>query len=123
MCQAPDPFFEEAAQHNPCWAPGGELNIKEAGIRAVLKLLSEGNTVPFIARYRKELTGNLDEVAIKEISDAYNYQVNLMEKKENTIKLIDEKGMLTDDVRKAIMEASKLVEIDEIYKPFKEGPW
>lgn len=98
-----------------------ELGIKVSQIEAVLKLLEEGSTIPFIARYRKEATGNLDETQIKEISDVYNYQVNLLEKKENTIKLIDEKGLLTEDVRAAIMGATKLVEVDEIYKPFKEG--
>ncbi len=97
------------------------LNIKASQIEAVLEMLKEGSTIPFIARYRKERTGNLDETKIKEIDDVYKYQVNLLEKKENTIKLIDEKGLLTDDVKKAIMEASKLVEVDEIYKPFKEG--
>lgn len=98
-----------------------ELNIKMSQIEAVLKLLEEGATIPFIARYRKEATGNLDETIIKKISDLYNYQVNLLEKKENTIKLIDEKGLLTEDVKSAIMNAEKLVEVDEIYKPFKEG--
>ncbi len=98
-----------------------ELGLKTNQIEAVLSLLEEGATIPFIARYRKEKTGNLDETEIKNISDAYNYQINLLEKKENTIKLIDEKGLLTEDVRRAIMEASKLVEVDEIYKPFKEG--
>ena len=98
-----------------------DLNIKESQIEAVLSLLKEGATIPFIARYRKEMTGNLDETQIKEISDIYNYQLNLLEKKENTIKLIDEKGLLTEDVRSAILAATKLVEVDEIYKPFKEG--
>lgn len=98
-----------------------ELNIKKKQIETVLTLLEEGATIPFIARYRKEATGALDEVAIKNIKDVYDYQVNLLEKKENTIKLIDEKGLLTEDVRAAIMEATKLVEVDEIYKPYKEG--
>ena len=98
-----------------------EIDVKSSQIKATLKLLEEGATIPFIARYRKEVTGNLNEVEIKNISDAYNYQVNLKEKKENTIKLIDEKGMLTKDVENAIMAATKLVEVDEIYKPFKEG--
>lgn len=98
-----------------------QLGIKVTQIEAVLSLLEEGATIPFIARYRKEKTGNLNETEIKEISDVYNYQLNLLEKKENTIKLIDEKGLLTEDVRAAIMAATKLVEVDEIYKPFKEG--
>ena len=98
-----------------------EQNITTKQIEAVLGLLEEGATIPFIARYRKEVTGNLDETKIKEISDAYNYQVNLLEKKENTIRLIDEKGMLTEDVKNAILKCSKLAEIDEIYKPYKTG--
>ncbi len=98
-----------------------ELGVKSTQIEAVLKLLEEGATIPFIARYRKEATGNLDETKIKEIDDVYKYQVNLLEKKENTIKLIDEKGLLTDDVKSAILACEKLVEVDEIYKPFKEG--
>lgn len=98
-----------------------DLGIKVSQIEAVLSLLEEGATIPFIARYRKERTGNLDETEIKEISDVYNYRINLMEKKENTIKLIDEKGLLTEDVKAVIMACEKLVEVDEIYKPFKEG--
>ena len=98
-----------------------EKNIKSKQIETVLDLLSSGATIPFIARYRKEATGNLDETTIKDISDAYNYQVNLLDKKEKTINLIDEKGLLTEDVKNAIMQSTKLVEIDEIYKPFKEG--
>ncbi len=100
---------------------GEELNIKDSQIEATLKLLEEGATIPFIARYRKEVTGNLDETTIKAISDEYNYELNLLDKKEKTINLIDEKGLLTEDVRKAILECKKLVEVDEIYKPFKEG--
>ncbi len=98
-----------------------DLDIKKRQIETVLTLLEEGATIPFIARYRKEATGALDEVTIKNIKDVYDYQVNLLEKKENTIKLIDEKGLLTDDVKQAIMDATKLVEVDEIYKPYKEG--
>lgn len=98
-----------------------DLGIKTHQVEQVLSMLEEGSTIPFIARYRKERTGNLDETVIKEIDDVYKYQVNLLEKKENTIKLIDEKGMLTEEVRRAIMEAEKLSEIEEIYKPFKEG--
>ena len=98
-----------------------ENNIKTTQIEVVLKLLEEGATIPFIARYRKEVTGNLDETKIKEISDEYNYQLNLLDKKETTIRLIDEKGLLTDDVKEAILKCTKLAEIDEIYKPYKTG--
>lgn len=98
-----------------------KLNVKNKQIETVLNLLSEGATIPFIARYRKEATGSLDELQIKEISDEYSYQCNLIEKKENAIKLIDEKGLLTDDIKEAIMACNKIKEVDEIYKPFKEG--
>ena len=98
-----------------------ENKITTKQIEATLNLLEEGATIPFIARYRKEVTGNLDETKIKEISDAYNYQINLLEKKENTIRLIDEKGLLTPDVEEAIKACTKLAEIDEIYKPYKTG--
>jgi len=97
-----------------------ELNIKEKGIEAVLKLLEEGNTIPFIARYRKEATGALDEEQIRSINEVYEYQVNLLKRKEDVIRLIDEKGLLTEELRNKIMEASKLVEVEDLYRPFKE---
>ena len=96
------------------------LNIKEKSAKSVLELLSEGNTVPFIARYRKEATGGLDEEQIRAISQSYDYMVNLEARKESVIRLIDEKGMLTDEIIKNINSAKKLIEIDDIYKPFKE---
>ena len=97
-----------------------ELNIKETGIRAVLKLLSEGNTVPFIARYRKEATGALDEEVIRKINEVYEYQVNLLKRKEDVIRLIDEKGMLTPELKESIMACNKLVDVEDIYRPYKE---
>ena len=96
------------------------LNIKKEGIEAVLKLLKEGNTVPFIARYRKEATGALDEEQIRSINEYYEYQVNLLKRKEDVIRLIDEKGLLTDELKDNIMKASKLVEVEDIYRPYKE---
>ncbi len=97
-----------------------ELNINEKDVEATLKLLSEGNTVPFIARYRKEATHGLDETQIREISERYEYVVNLEKKKEDYIRLIDEKGLLTDEIRNNINNATKLVELEDIYRPFKE---
>lgn len=97
-----------------------ELDIKEKQINAVLDLLSDGATIPFIARYRKEATGALDENQIKLIQDKYDYYTNLMERKEAVIRLIDEKGLLTDDLKKEIMMASKLTEVEDLYRPFKE---
>ena len=86
-----------------------EKNIKNSQVETVLKLLEEGNTIPFIARYRKEATGALDEEIIKSIAEVYEYQVNLLKRKEDVIRLIDEKGLLTDELKNEIMNASKLV--------------
>ena len=97
-----------------------ELNINKKQIEATLTLLSGGNTVPFIARYRKELTGALDEEQIRKIEEVYLYQENLLKRKEDVIRLIDEKGLLTDELREKIMSASKLVEVEDLYRPYKE---
>ena len=97
-----------------------ELNIKESQIEKTLKLLEEGNTIPFIARYRKEATGNLDEEQIRKINEVYEYGVNLLKRKEDVIRLIDEKGLLTDELKDQIMVASKLVEVEDLYRPYKE---
>ena len=97
-----------------------ELNIRNEQTTTVLNLLSEGNTIPFIARYRKEATGALDEEQIRKINEVYEYQVNLLKRKEDVIRLIDEKGLLTDEIKNNIMNANKLVEIEDIYAPFKE---
>ena len=97
-----------------------ELNISENQINSTLKMLEEGNTIPFIARYRKEKTGGLTEEQIKVIGDAYDYQVNLLKRKEDVIRLIDEKGLLTDELKSEIMKASKLVEVEDLYRPYKE---
>ena len=96
------------------------LSIKEKQVEVVLKLLEEGNTIPFIARYRKEATGALDEESIRSINEVYEYQVNLLKRKEDVIRLIDEKGMLTDEIKNNIMSCSKLVEVEDIYRPYKE---
>ena len=97
-----------------------ELNIKTEQAKTVLKLLEEGNTIPFIARYRKEATGALDEEQIRKINEVYEYQVNLLKRKEDVIRLIDEKGLLTDEIKNNIMIAKKLVEVEDIYAPYKE---
>ena len=97
-----------------------ELNVKDTQIESVLKLLEDGNTIPFIARYRKEATGALDEEQIRVINEHYEYQVNLLKRKEDVIRLIDEKGLLTDEIKTNIMNSKKLVEVEDIYAPFKE---
>ena len=97
-----------------------ELNVKENQVESVLKLLEDGNTVPFIARYRKEVTGALDEEQIRSINEVYEYQVNLLKRKEDVIRLIDEKGMLTEQLKSDVMKCTKLVEVEDIYRPYKE---
>ncbi len=97
-----------------------DLNIKNTQIEKTLSLLQEGNTIPFIARYRKEITGGLDEENIKKINEVYMYQLNLLERKEDVIRLIDEKGLLTDELKNQIMKATKLIEVEDLYRPYKE---
>lgn len=97
-----------------------EINISEKRISSALKLLEEGATIPFIARYRKEVTDNLNEEEIKLISDEYKRNMNLLERKLSVIKLIDEKGMLTPELKDEIMSKTKLVEVEDLYLPYKE---
>ncbi len=94
--------------------------IKETQVKAVLDLLAEGNTVPFIARYRKEVTGSLDEEQIQAIQKEFEYGQNLQKRKDDITRLIDEKGMLTEELRLKIDEAMKLVDLEDLYRPYKE---
>ncbi len=96
------------------------LNVKQTQVEKTLELLEEGNTIPFIARYRKEATGALDEEQIRSINEVYEYQVNLLKRKEDVIRLIDEKGMLTEELKNDILKAEKLVDVEDLYRPFKE---
>ena len=97
-----------------------KLGITKKQIETVLSLLSEGCTIPFIARYRKEATGALDENQINEIEKEYTYYNNLLERKEAVIRLIDEKGLLTDELKENILKCEKLTEVEDLYRPFKE---
>ncbi len=97
-----------------------DLKIKASQVEAVLKLLEDGNTIPFIARYRKEATGALDEEQIRSINEVYEYQVNLLKRKEDVIRLIEEKGLMTDELKEKIMSSIKLVEVEDLYRPYKE---
>lgn len=97
-----------------------DLNISNKQVLVVLDLLKNDNTIPFIARYRKEATGGLDEEVIREIGEVYTYQENLLKRKEDVIRLIDEKGLLTDELKNNIMNCTKLVEVEDLYRPFKE---
>lgn len=97
-----------------------ELNIKVPQIENTVKLLDEGATVPFISRYRKEVTGNLDENQIGDILKSITYLRNLEKRKEEVIGLIEEQGKLTDELRKSIMDSSKLQEVEDLYLPYKK---
>ena len=97
-----------------------ELGITVKQVEVTLKLLEEGNTIPFIARYRKEATNALNEDQIKSIGDVYSYQLNLLKRKEDVIRLIDEKGMLTDELKSSILSCTKLVDVEDLYRPYKE---
>ncbi len=94
--------------------------INPHNIDAVLKLLEEGNTIPFIARYRKEMTGSLDEVVIKDISEKYHYLENIEKRKSEVLRLIDEQGKLSDELRLAIEGAKVLQMVEDLYRPFKQ---
>ena len=97
-----------------------ELGIKEAQVTQVLEMLSDDKTVAFIARYRKEATGGLDEDAIRKIEEVYTYGVNLMKRKEDVIRLIEEKGLMTEELKEQILNASKLIDVEDLYRPYKE---
>ena len=97
-----------------------ELNLEEKQIKNVLSMLEEGATIPFIARYRKEQTGNLTEDQIRAIEEQYKYQENLLNRKQDVIRLIDEKGLLTPEIESSVMACTKLTEVEDVYRPYKE---
>jgi protein Tex len=97
-----------------------ELNIKKNFVDNVIKLIQEDNTIPFIARYRKEMTGGLDEVQINDIHEKWHYAVQLQKRKEEVIRIIEEQGKLTDDLSLTITQATKLQEVEDLYRPYKQ---
>ncbi len=97
-----------------------QLGKSEGQVTSVLNMLKEGNTVPFIARYRKEATGALNEDEIREIEKVYDYAVNLNARKDDVIRLIEEKGMMNDNLKRDILACTKLSEVEDLYRPFKE---
>jgi len=97
----------------------GELGLPEKSVENTVKLLDDGNTVPFIARYRKEMTGELDETQIRRIEEQVGYYRNLEQRKEEVIRLIDEQGKLTEELKEQINQALKLSEVEDIYRPFR----
>ena len=97
-----------------------ELKLKEADVEAAVKLIDEGNTIPFIARYRKEATGGMDDVALRALEERLSYLRNLEERKQDVIALIDGQGKLTDELRSQITEAETLQRVLDLYKPFRK---
>ncbi len=97
-----------------------QLGLSSSQVEAVLALLEEGATIPFIARYRKEKTGNLDEDAIRAIEEQYAYQVNLRKRKDDVLRLVEEKGLLTDALRGQLAQCTRLSEVEDLYRPYKE---
>ena len=96
------------------------INVKEKQASAALDLLKQGATVPFIARYRKEATGNLDEEQIFAIEKEYQYQLNLEERKNDVLRIIETSGKLTDEIKEAVLACTKLKEVEDIYRPYKQ---
>ncbi|AZB41391.1 RNA-binding transcriptional accessory protein [Bacillus sp. FJAT-42376] len=96
------------------------VKIPYKQVKSVIDLIEEGNTVPFIARYRKEMTGALDEVQIRDISEAWQYMLNLEGRKTEVIRLIEEQGKLTDELRKEITSSVKLQQVEDLYRPYKQ---
>jgi len=97
-----------------------EVEISHKQVQNVIALVEDGNTVPFIARYRKEQTGALDEVQIRNILDSWNYLMNLEERKEEVHRLIEEQGKLTEELAAQIHQAKKLQQVEDLYRPFKQ---
>lgn len=97
-----------------------ELKIKPIQVEGTVKLLDEGNTVPFIARYRKEVTGNLDELQIRQLEERLNYLRNLEKRKEEVIRLIAEQDKLTEELEEQIREATILQEVEDLYRPYRQ---
>lgn len=97
-----------------------EFNLKDEYVKNIIELIDEGNTIPFIARYRKEMTGSLDDQILRQFHDRLSYLRNLEEKREMVRSNIEEQGKLTDEIAKSIKNATTLTEIDDIYRPFRQ---
>ena len=96
-----------------------ELNIKEKQVEATIKLIDEGNTIPFIARYRKEVTGGLSDEILRDLGERLTYLRNLEKRKEEVTKSIEEQGKLTEEIMANLENAQTLAEVEDIYRPYK----
>ncbi|PKM87620.1 MAG: RNA-binding transcriptional accessory protein, partial [Firmicutes bacterium HGW-Firmicutes-10] len=97
-----------------------QLNVSVSQVKSTLELLEEGNTVPFIARYRKEATKGLDEEQIRAIFEHYQYQKNLAKRKEDVLRLIAQQGKMTDEIQKSVNSCTQLSEVEDIYRPYQQ---
>ena len=96
-----------------------ELNVEKWQIEAAVKLIDEGNTIPFISRYRKEVTGALNDEVLRNLNDRLTYLRNLEEKKTQVLSSIEEQGKLTEELKKQILEAQTLVVVEDLYRPYR----
>jgi len=97
-----------------------EFNLQKKQVENTLKLIEEGNTIPFIARYRKEVTGNLSDEVLRDLNDRLTYLKNLEARKEEVIRLIDEQGKLTEELNEKIKNVTVLSKLEDIYRPYKQ---
>src|SRR5699024_5683827 len=97
-----------------------EFKLKSFQVNNTIRLIDEGNTIPFIARYRKEQTGELNDIVLRELNDRLNYLRNLENRQDEVIRLIEEQGKLTDDLKKEILNADTLQRVEDLYRPYKK---
>ncbi|UOY91560.1 RNA-binding transcriptional accessory protein [Ectobacillus sp. JY-23] len=112
--------MEEVVKKQLIKAVAQELNFNPKYVHNIVELTEEGNTLPFIARYRKEATGSMDEVQIRSVLEKWQYGVQLYHRKEEVLRLIEEKGKLTEELQRQIVQATKLQEVEDLYRPYKE---
>jgi len=112
--------MEEKKKQSMLMLLSKETSFTKQAIEKVVSLIEEGNTVPFIARYRKELTGSLDEVQIRTIVERWSYINNLETRKEEVVRIISEQDKLTDELYQTILKATKLQEVEDLYRPYKQ---
>ena len=96
-----------------------ELNVEKWQVEAAVKLIDEGNTIPFISRYRKEVTGSLNDEVLRNLNERLSYLRNLEEKKEQVLGSIEEQGKLTDELREKILAAETMVVVEDLYRPYR----
>ena len=97
-----------------------ELNVKKWQVEAAVGLIDEGNTIPFISRYRKEITGSLNDEQLRDLDERLKYLRGLEERKETVLASIEEQGKLTDELKAKILEAQTLVLVEDLYRPYKQ---